>query len=39
MRRFARDNIYGDGRAGERIVECLATVPLSPGLLAKSNAY
>lgn len=33
------ENIYGDGRAGERIVELLATVPLSRGLLLKTNAY
>lgn len=33
------DNIYGDGRAGERIVERLATVELNPSLLAKCNAY
>lgn len=33
------DNIYGDGRAGERIVERLATVELGPSLLAKCNAY
>lgn len=32
-------NIYGDGRAGERIVEHLATVSLGADLLAKCNAY
>jgi GDP/UDP-N,N'-diacetylbacillosamine 2-epimerase (hydrolysing) len=32
-------NIYGDGRAGERIVKLLATLPLGPELLAKTNAY
>ena len=32
-------NVYGDGRAGERIVELLATLPLDASLLAKSNAY
>lgn len=35
----AVDNVYGDGRAGERIVELLATLPIDAGLLAKSNAY
>lgn len=37
--RFAPGNVYGDGRSGERICELLATVPLSPSLLDKSNAY
>lgn len=32
-------NIYGDGSAGERIVERLATTALGPELLVKSNAY
>jgi GDP/UDP-N,N'-diacetylbacillosamine 2-epimerase (hydrolysing) len=32
-------NIYGDGHAGDRIVELLATVELGPTLLAKCNAY
>lgn len=32
-------NIYGDGHAGERIVTLLASLPLSPGLMYKSNAY
>ncbi len=32
-------NIYGDGKAGERIVERLATIGLGPELLAKCNAY
>lgn len=32
-------NVYGDGRAGERIVEWLATLPLDPVLLSKRNAY
>jgi GDP/UDP-N,N'-diacetylbacillosamine 2-epimerase (hydrolysing) len=32
-------NIYGDGHAGERIVELLATVELGHTLLAKCNAY
>lgn len=33
------NNPYGDGRAGERITELLATLPLTPTLLEKSNAY
>jgi GDP/UDP-N,N'-diacetylbacillosamine 2-epimerase (hydrolysing) len=32
-------NIYGDGRAGERIVELLATISLGQDLLAKYNEY
>ena len=32
-------NIYGDGRAGERIVGLLRTLPLGKDLLAKTNAY
>ncbi len=32
-------NLYGDGRAGGRIVELLATTTWSPRLLAKCNAY
>lgn len=32
-------NVYGDGRAGERIVDLLARLPLQPSLLMKSNAY
>jgi GDP/UDP-N,N'-diacetylbacillosamine 2-epimerase (hydrolysing) len=32
-------NIYGDGRAAERIAGLLATLPLDAGLLRKSNAY
>jgi len=37
--RAARSNIYGDGRAGERIVELLAAATLGPALLGKCNAY
>lgn len=37
--RFAPGNVYGDGKSGERICELLATVPLPPSLLDKSNAY
>ena len=32
-------NVYGDGGAAGRIVELLATTPLSPALLAKLNSY
>jgi GDP/UDP-N,N'-diacetylbacillosamine 2-epimerase (hydrolysing) len=32
-------NVYGDGHAGERIVALLASLPLSPELMYKSNAY
>jgi GDP/UDP-N,N'-diacetylbacillosamine 2-epimerase (hydrolysing) len=32
-------NIYGDGCAGERIVELLATFPIDRSLLQKTNAY
>jgi GDP/UDP-N,N'-diacetylbacillosamine 2-epimerase (hydrolysing) len=32
-------NIYGDGHAGERIVERLATLDLAPEWLVKCNAY
>lgn len=32
-------NAYGDGMAGERVVELLASLPLNPELLCKSNAY
>jgi GDP/UDP-N,N'-diacetylbacillosamine 2-epimerase (hydrolysing) len=34
-----RKNVYGDGRAGERIATLLATHPLPRGLLDKTNAY
>lgn len=45
LRRALRDgrtrsrNIYGDGRAGPRIVKLLKRLPLDEGLLQKSNAY
>ncbi|HEX2860299.1 MAG TPA: UDP-N-acetylglucosamine 2-epimerase, partial [Lacunisphaera sp.] len=32
-------NVYGDGRAGDRILEFLATLPLTAELLKKYNAY
>lgn len=32
-------NIYGDGRAGERIVDLLARLPLDHTILKKLNAY
>jgi GDP/UDP-N,N'-diacetylbacillosamine 2-epimerase (hydrolysing) len=39
MGRRAHRNVYGDGRAGERIVELLATVDLDRSVLKKCNAY
>lgn len=32
-------NVYGDGRAGERIVSLLETLPLDDALLMKMNTY
>lgn len=37
--RFAKNNVYGDGFAGERIVQLLAHGELPASLLDKSNAY
>jgi GDP/UDP-N,N'-diacetylbacillosamine 2-epimerase (hydrolysing) len=37
--RRAVRNVYGDGQAGKRIVELLATLPLDRTVLSKSNAY
>jgi GDP/UDP-N,N'-diacetylbacillosamine 2-epimerase (hydrolysing) len=37
--RGACDNVYGDGRAGERIAGLLAGLPLQPALLEKTNTY
>ena len=37
--RGAAHNVYGDGNAAARIVQLLATLPLSPALLAKTNRY
>ncbi|WP_167772584.1 UDP-N-acetylglucosamine 2-epimerase [Ramlibacter henchirensis] len=37
--RYSRENVYGDGRAGERIAELLGTHPLPRSLLDKTNAY
>lgn len=37
--RHPRQNIYGDGRAGEKIAELLSTLPFTKDLLNKSNAY
>ncbi len=39
MGRIAPANVYGDGHAGARIVELLATLPLPASLLDKVNAY
>jgi len=33
------DNLYGDGHAGGRIVELLASLPLNAELLSKANTY
>lgn len=37
--RFAPGNRYGDGHAGERITELLATLPMASDLLDKINTY
>lgn len=37
--RWPCDNLYGDGRAGERIVRLLESLPLHRGLLEKTNSY
>jgi GDP/UDP-N,N'-diacetylbacillosamine 2-epimerase (hydrolysing) len=37
--RFDCHNVYGDGRAGERITALLASINLSCALVAKTNAY
>ena len=37
--RWPCDNLWGDGRAGERIATLLATLPCGPRLLEKINAY
>jgi GDP/UDP-N,N'-diacetylbacillosamine 2-epimerase (hydrolysing) len=37
--RFPPCNVYGDGRAGSRIVNLLATLPITEKLLYKCNAY
>jgi UDP-N-acetylglucosamine 2-epimerase len=41
FRARARDssNPYGDGHAGERIVEVLASLEIGPGLLNKQISY
>ncbi len=36
---YAPANVYGDGRAGERIVDLLATQPFAPDLMNKVNTY
>ncbi len=36
---YAPANVYGDGRAGERIVDLLANQPFTPGLMNKVNTY
>jgi GDP/UDP-N,N'-diacetylbacillosamine 2-epimerase (hydrolysing) len=37
--RYAWENAWGDGRSGERIARLLATLPLHPALLEKTNTY
>jgi len=37
--RFAPANVYGDGRAGPRIANLLASVDLSPSILLKAHAH
>jgi GDP/UDP-N,N'-diacetylbacillosamine 2-epimerase (hydrolysing) len=37
--RYSPFNIYGDGKAGRRIVDLLATTALTPAFMAKCNAY
>ena len=37
--RTSSANVYGDGTAGEKIVALLASVPIGPDLLLKSNTY
>jgi GDP/UDP-N,N'-diacetylbacillosamine 2-epimerase (hydrolysing) len=37
--RWPCDNPWGDGRAGERITQLLATLPLARAVLEKSNSY
>ena len=32
-------NVYGDGEASRRIVECLTSLSISPDVLEKVNAY
>lgn len=39
MGRAKYSNIYGDGKAGARIIKHLRTLPLSKLILKKSNAY
>jgi GDP/UDP-N,N'-diacetylbacillosamine 2-epimerase (hydrolysing) len=37
--RYPPGNVYGDGRAGERITQLLATTPITADLLDKVNTY
>jgi GDP/UDP-N,N'-diacetylbacillosamine 2-epimerase (hydrolysing) len=37
--RFAPDNVYGDGRTADRVLELLATLALDRPSLEKNNAY
>lgn len=37
--RFPGNNLYGDGRTGDRVVSLLKRLPLGPAVLKKTNAY
>ena len=37
--RWPCDNLWGDGKAGERVAQLLATLPAGPTLLEKVNSY
>ncbi len=37
--RYPCENVYGDGKAGEKIASLLSTLPTSGDLLCKHNAY
>jgi GDP/UDP-N,N'-diacetylbacillosamine 2-epimerase (hydrolysing) len=37
--RYAPANVYGDGHAGERIIDLLAHEPFAPDLMNKVNTY
>jgi GDP/UDP-N,N'-diacetylbacillosamine 2-epimerase (hydrolysing) len=37
--RWPCENVYGDGRAGERIAQLLRTLPFGPAVIEKVNAY
>jgi len=37
--RFPPNNIYGEGKAAQRIVKLMSEIELNPSVLSKSNAY